>query len=100
MATLLEQLRGMTTVVSDTGDINSIIQFKPTDSTTNPSLIATAAEMTAYASIVDDVLMQARENAGPRASDKDVAALAFDTHRALPPLRMLLSFAWRHIRKS
>ena len=77
MATLLEQLRGMTTVVSDTGDINSIQQFKPQDSTTNPSLIAAAAEMPAYASIVDDVLMQAREQAGSSASDKDVAALAF-----------------------
>jgi transaldolase len=77
MATLLEQLRGMTTVVSDTGDINSIIQYKPTDSTTNPSLIAAAAEMPAYASVVDDVLMKAREAAGPSASDKDVAALAF-----------------------
>jgi len=77
MATLLEQLRGMTTVVSDTGDINSIIQYKPTDSTTNPSLIAAAAEMPAYASVVGDVLMKAREAAGPSASDKDVAALAF-----------------------
>ena len=77
MATLLEQLRAMTTVVSDTGDINSIIQYKPTDSTTNPSLIAAAATMPAYASIVDDVLMKAREDAGPAASDKDVAALAF-----------------------
>jgi transaldolase len=77
MANLLEQLRGMTTVVSDTGDINSIIQFKPTDSTTNPSLIAAAAAMPAYASIVDDVLTQARAQAGASASDKDVAALAF-----------------------
>ena len=77
MATLLEQLRGMTTVVSDTGDINSIIQFKPTDSTTNPSLIAAAAEMPAYAPIVDGVLMEARDHAGPSASDKEVAALAF-----------------------
>src|SRR5947209_1807162 len=77
MATLLEQLRGMTTVVADSGDINSIIQFKPTDSTTNPSLIATAAEMPAYAQIVDDVLIEAREHAGSNASDKDVAAFAF-----------------------
>ena len=77
MATLLEQLRGMTTVVADSGDINSIVQFKPTDSTTNPSLIAAAAQMPAYAPIVDDVLMKAREEAGPSASDKDVAALAF-----------------------
>ena len=77
MATLLEQLRGMTTVVSDSGDINSIQKYKPTDSTTNPSLIAAAAEMPAYAQIVDDVLMQAREHAGSSSSDKDVATLAF-----------------------
>jgi transaldolase len=80
MATLLEQLRSMTTVVSDTGDINAIEQFKPQDSTTNPSLIAAAAEMPAYAPIVDGVLMQAREDAGPSAADKQVAALPFKTH--------------------
>jgi transaldolase len=79
MATLLEQLRTMTKVVADSGDINSIKKFKPTDSTTNPSLIAAAAEMPDYSSIVDDVLMQAREHAGPSASDKDVAAFAFKT---------------------
>jgi transaldolase len=77
MATLLEQLRTMTTVVSDSGDINAIIEFKPTDSTTNPSLIAAAAAMPAYAPIVDGVLMQARQQAGSSASDHDVAALAF-----------------------
>ena len=79
MASLLEQLRSMTTVVADSGDINSIIQFKPTDSTTNPSLIATAAQMPAYAPIVDDVLKQARKDAGPNASDNDVAHLAFQS---------------------
>jgi transaldolase len=77
MATLLEQLRSMTTVVADSGDLNSIAQFKPTDSTTNPSLIAAAAQMPAYAPIVDSVLMEAREDAGPSASDKQVAAFAF-----------------------
>jgi transaldolase len=79
MANILEQLRSMTTVVADSGDINSIKEFKPTDSTTNPSLIAAAANMPAYAQIVDDVLMQARESAGASASDKDVAARAFKT---------------------
>ncbi|WP_263367201.1 transaldolase [Edaphobacter bradus] len=77
MASLLEQLRGMTTVVSDTGDINSIHQYRPQDSTTNPSLIAAAAAMPQYQSIVDDVLKQARESSGPKASDKEVAAAAF-----------------------
>jgi transaldolase len=77
MASLLEQLRSFTKVVADSGDINSIEKFKPQDSTTNPSLIAAAAEMPAYQPIVDDVLKQAKKEAGDKASDKDVAALAF-----------------------
>jgi len=77
MPTLLEQLRGMTTVVADSGDINSIKKFQPTDSTTNPSLIAAAATMPEYQSIVDDTLKAAHVEAGAGASDHDVAALAF-----------------------
>ena len=77
MASLLEQLRGYTKVVADSGDINSIEKFKPQDSTTNPSLIEAAAQMPAYQQIVDDVLKQARKDAGDKASDKDVAAQAF-----------------------
>jgi transaldolase len=79
MANLLDQLKSFTTVVADSGDINSIKQFKPTDSTTNPSLIAAAAQMPEYQSIVDGVLQEAREKAGDDASDKDVAAAAFKT---------------------
>ncbi len=79
MATLLEQLRNVTTVVADSGDINSIKKFQPTDSTTNPSLIAAAAQMPEYQQIVDDVLKQAKQDAGAGATDKDVAALAFKT---------------------
>jgi transaldolase len=77
MASLLEQLRAFTTVVADTGDINSIQKFKPQDSTTNPSLIAAAAQKPEYQEIVDDVLKQARKDAGSNASDEDVATLAF-----------------------
>ena len=79
MANLLDQLKTFTTVVADSGDINSIKQFKPTDSTTNPSLIAAAAQMPEYQSIVDGVLQEAREKAGDSASDEDVAAAAFKT---------------------
>ena len=39
MATSLDQLKGMTVVVADTGDFNSIEKYKPTDATTNPSLL-------------------------------------------------------------
>jgi len=79
MANLLDQLKSFTTVVADSGDINSIKQFKPTDSTTNPSLIAAAAQMPEYQPIVDGVLQEAREKAGDSASDEDVAAAAFKT---------------------
>src|SRR5580704_11795103 len=78
MATILEQLRKMTVVVADTGDIQSIEQFKPRDSTTNPSLIAAAAEMPRYKEIVDGTLIQARKELGDQADPKKVAARAFD----------------------
>ncbi len=74
---LLEQLREMTVVVADSGDIESIEQFKPQDTTTNPSLLTAAAEMPQYQPIVDDVLTQARKQLGPKAKDSDVANLAF-----------------------
>jgi transaldolase len=49
----VEQLKRLTTVVADTGDIDAIRKFKPQDATTNPSLIFKAATMPAYASLVD-----------------------------------------------
>lgn len=78
MATLLEQLRRITVVVADTGDIQSIEEFKPRDATTNPSLITAAAEMPRYKEIVDGTLLDARKTLGDSASPEKVAALAFD----------------------
>ena len=74
---VLEQLRSMTTVVSDTGDFNAIKEFKPQDATTNPSLIATAAQMPEYSDIVDGTLKDARTQLGESADEKKVANLAF-----------------------
>ena len=45
----LEQLRAMTTVVADTGDIEAITRLKPTDATTNPSLLLKAAALPEFA---------------------------------------------------
>lgn len=75
---LLEQLREMTVVVADTGDIQAIEQFKPRDTTTNPSLITAAAQMPQYQEIVDETLKQAKADAGAGASDEKVLTLAFD----------------------
>ena len=74
---LLEQLRELTVVVADTGDIQAIEQFTPRDATTNPSLITAAAQMPQYHSIVDETLLQAKQEAGADAADKEIANLAF-----------------------
>jgi transaldolase len=52
----LEQLKQFTIVVADTGDIESIATFKPTDCTTNPTLILKAAQMPIYAAFVDEAV--------------------------------------------
>ena len=75
--TLLEQLRTMTVVVADTGDIQAIETFMPRDATTNPSLITAAAQMPQYQEIVDETLKGARETLGASADPKQVASLAF-----------------------
>jgi transaldolase len=75
---LLEQLRKYTTVVADTGDFEAMEEFRPTDATTNPSLITAASQMPAYQELVDGVLKQARDEKGEDASDTDVAKLAFE----------------------
>jgi transaldolase len=75
---LLEQLRAVTVVVADTGDIEAIKQVKPIDATTNPSLITAAAQMPEYQGIVDDTLKAARASLGSGASADEVATLAFD----------------------
>ena len=74
---LLEQLRKYTVVVADTGDIEAMEKFRPTDATTNPSLITTAAQMPQYQPILDSVIMDARKELGENAKDRDVANLAF-----------------------
>ena len=76
--TLLAQLREMTTVVADTGDIEAIEKAKPQDATTNPSLLTAAAQMPAYGKIVDDVLLDAKKQLGEDAEDAKVTKLAFE----------------------
>lgn len=76
---LLEQLREMTVVVADTGDIQAIETFKPRDATTNPSLITAAAQMPQYQAIVDDTLKAARASLGKEATPAQVVSLAFDS---------------------
>ncbi|HEV8693356.1 MAG TPA: transaldolase [Lysobacter sp.] len=62
MPSQLEQLRSLSAVVADTGDIDAIARFQPLDATTNPSLLLKAAAKPAYAPLLDAALQQARGN--------------------------------------
>ena len=49
----LEQLKTMTEVVADTGDIRAIAEYRPQDATTNPSLLLKAATLEDYRPVLD-----------------------------------------------
>jgi transaldolase len=55
----LAQLREITTVVADTGDIDSIAACRPVDATTNPSLILAAAQQAQYRELIDHAIASA-----------------------------------------
>lgn len=59
----LESLKKMTVVVADTGDINSIAKFAPTDATTNPSLILKSASNETYKGLITDAISYAKTKA-------------------------------------
>ena len=58
----LEQLKRFTKVVADTGDFESIRDFKPQDATTNPSLIFAATQKSQYAHLLEEVLSDRKKS--------------------------------------
>ncbi|MFK3661282.1 transaldolase [Scandinavium sp. NPDC088450] len=52
----LEGIKKFTTVVADSGDIESIRHYQPEDATTNPSLLLKAAGLEHYAHLIDDAV--------------------------------------------
>jgi transaldolase len=71
MPSKLEQLKAMTQVVADTGDIEAIRQFAPTDATTNPSLLLKASALPHYAELLDGARAAARACGG--SDDEQIA---------------------------
>jgi transaldolase len=66
MTSQLEQLKSMTAIVADTGDIDAIAQHRPEDATTNPSLLLKAAASPRYAPLLDEAVAWARAQSGDR----------------------------------
>lgn len=63
----LDQLKQMTKVVADTGDFESMRQYKPVDATTNPSLIYASAADQRYAPLMEDAIHFANQHARTKA---------------------------------
>lgn len=61
MSSKLEQLKAMTDVVADTGDIEAIREYQPLDATTNPSLLFKAAQMPQYDTLVSRAIAWGQE---------------------------------------
>ncbi len=74
MSSLLEQLRAVTTVVADTGELPAIKAFKPEDATTNPSLILKAVTTPEYAALLDSIVTSARSLSSDLATQVEEAA--------------------------
>lgn len=71
----LEKLRKMTTIVVDTGDIESIKKYLPTDATTNPSLIGSAIEKPEYQNLIADAIQYSKKKGK---TEKDRKTLLID----------------------
>lgn len=58
----LQQLREMTVVVADTGELSAIAEYKPQDATTNPSLLLKVAQDSEYAPMIEQAVASADGN--------------------------------------
>ncbi|GIA09379.1 Transaldolase [Vibrio cholerae] len=67
MSNKLAQLRKLTTVVADTGEIDAIKKYQPEDATTNPSLILKAAQIAEYAPLIDQAIAYAKTQSNNKA---------------------------------
>ncbi|MBW0146688.1 transaldolase [Marinobacter arenosus] len=76
MTNKLEQLKTMTTVVADTGDLDAIAKWRPEDATTNPSLLLKAAASDGYRPMLDKAVAEARRHGG---SDAEQLTMATDS---------------------
>jgi transaldolase len=77
MPSKLDQLKAMTTVVADTGDVDAIRRFGAVDATTNPTLILKAAHMPSHARLLEETVRWGREHNRLTSEITDRLALKF-----------------------
>src|SRR5689334_7176849 len=90
MSSKLDQLREMTIVVTDTGDINAIHAWRPMDCTTNPTLLLKAFALPGLSHMVEEVLQWgraqkvAREMAISRIADRLTVSIGTELTKIVP----------------
>jgi len=84
MQTLLESLRRHSTVVADTGDFEAMRAYKPTDATTNPSLILKAVQKDAYRPLLERTVREHRTLGTPDVMDRLLVAFGTEILRIVP----------------
>ncbi|KAI9320554.1 transaldolase [Dichotomocladium elegans] len=70
---VLEQIKQYTIIVADSGDFETIAQYKPQDATTNPSLILAASQKAQYSALIDDAVAYGRAKGGSSKEQLDWA---------------------------
>ncbi len=112
MASKLDQLRGMTVVVADTGDLDAVRRLRPVDCTTNPSLVLKAMQNPAMEEHIGRAVVKGRGSDNPvaviaqeltvglgaelskivpgRVSTEVEAQLSFDTEASIAKARSLI----------
>ena len=70
MVSQLDSLKNFSSVVADTGDIDSIQKFNPDDCTTNPSLIFKAVQSNKYKKLVDEVISNSKSRKFSQTEDQ------------------------------
>jgi transaldolase len=63
----LDQLRAMTTIVADTGDLDAVKRLKPVDCTTNPSIVLKALRTDAFRDVISEAVYWGRRQKGSAA---------------------------------
>jgi transaldolase len=77
MSTLLEQLKAVTTVVVDSGDLGAIEQFRPVDATTNPSLLLNASQLEFSKPLLAQAVAYAKSKSSDLATRVSIASDKF-----------------------
>jgi len=86
----LDGIKQFTTVVADSGDIESIRHYQPEDATTNPSLLLKAAGLDSYAHLIDDAISygkargKTKEQQVAEASDKLAVNFGCEILKSVP----------------